>query len=243
MPHHRALEQTGWWRVEGLLPQQSLRFLEAERTRLRGQIDVPRPWHYGELHNPWSRAAAVYDSWGFLDLCQSPVLVEALAQLIGPDIILFDSQWLPDPWQFADVGPALESDAHRFPIDPPSGMTALFAVADTSSVTLHVEHRSAPLSLELSRGQMLLLDPGTPYCVPATLAPGLPAWYAVRYFSASSRYLRDPSIPAHLALTERYPLFNYATLPLWLIQGRDRAENDFVTGFNVRAGFWASVNW
>ena len=90
---------------------------------------------------------------------------------------------------------------------------------------------------------MLLVDHLAPYCVQSANQDGLPAVYAMRYFPASSRYNRDPAAPVHRALTERYPLFNYAQMPLWLVHGEDRAQNDFVTGFNVHAGFWTSADW
>jgi hypothetical protein len=70
-----------------------------------------------------------------------------------------------------------------------------------------------------------------------------PVVYAIRYFSAHSRYERDPTSAVHRVLMERYPLINYAQMPLWLVHGQDRAGNDFVTGFNVRAGFWTGAGW
>ena len=82
-----------------------------------------------------------------------------------------------------------------------------------------------------------------PYCVRSVGDAGVPSAYAVRYFPASSRYDRDPTARAHRQLTERYPLFNYARFPLWLVHGQDLAGNDFVTGFNVRAGYWTSAEW
>ena len=100
---HEPFERAGVRRAAGPFPEHSLRFLQTECARLRGQIPVPRPWHYAELHNPWSRAGAAYDSWGFLDICQSSSLVETVAALIGTDIILFDSQWLPDRWRSLTV--------------------------------------------------------------------------------------------------------------------------------------------
>jgi hypothetical protein len=61
-----------------------------------------------------------------------------------------------------------------------------------------------------------------------------------QYFPASSRYIRDPAHPLHQALTERQPLINHATVPLWLVSGEDRADNDFVSGFQPKAAFWSA---
>ena len=38
---------------------------------------------------------------------------------------------------------------------------------------------------------------------------------------------------------EEQPLINYATRPLWLVRGEDRAGNDFVTGFAPPVPRWA----
>jgi hypothetical protein len=244
---------TGLQQADAPFPEHLLRFLQAESARFSTQIAVPRPWHYAELHNPWSRAAAAFDSWGFLDICQSSSLMEKVAALIGPDIILFDSQWLPDRWQPFGTEPALESDAHRFPVDPPSGLTVLIGLAETPRGTVrvhyrpshpgHAAERHANASLDLEAGTTLFVDSRVPYCVRAARGSSVPSAYAVRYFPASSRYSRDPTTPMHRALTERYPLLNYARVPLWLVHGQDHAGNDFVTGFSVRAGYWTTAEW
>jgi hypothetical protein len=245
-------DPTGPRHTKVVMPEQAVRFLQLQSARLYEEIKVPRPWHYAELHNPWARAGAFYDSWGFLELCQSPPLVDAIARLIGEDVILFDSQWLPDPWHppVSDF----ESDAHRFPVDPVCGVTALISFANhPSAVTVRLCGQPEPLaqaierrvcvSLDLPPGHALVVDRLAPYSVQSPRQHGLPTVYAARYFPASSQYNRDPSVPVHRALTERYPLLNYAQMPLWLVHGEDRAQNDFVTGFNVRAGFWTNADW
>jgi hypothetical protein len=244
---------TGLQRAEAPLSEHLLAFLQAESARFFAQITVPRPWHYAEMHNPWSRAAAAFDSWGFLDICQSSGLIERIVTLIGPDIVLFDSQWLPDRSERFDNELALESDAHRFPVDPPSGLTVLIGVADAPQGTVRVHYRPSHLghacerrataSINLEAGAILFLESQVPYCVHVTCDSTVPSVYAVRYFPASSRYCRDPAAPVHRALTQRYPLLNYARMPLWLVHGQDRADNDFVTGFNARVGFWTSADW
>ena len=251
-PHRsEAAEFTGLQQAAAVLPKHLLRFLQTESARFFAQIVVPRPWHYAELHNPWSRAAAAFDSWGFLDICQSSTLIEKVAALIGPDIVLFDSQWLPDRWQMFDTDATLESDAHRFPVDPPSGLTVLIGVADVPRGTVRVDYWASHLrpaqranaSLDLEPGTALFLDSRVPYCVRVARDSSVPSAYVVRYFPATSHYSRDPAAPVHRALTKRYPLLNYARMPLWLVHGEDRADNDFVTGFNARAGFWTNATW
>jgi hypothetical protein len=235
------------------LPPHLIRFLQAQSARLKPELKKPRPWHYGGLHNPWGRAAPFYDTWGFLDICQFPMLLHVLATLIGPDIILFDSQWLPDPWQLPDVGLSLESDAHRFPVQPLRGVTVLVCFAahrDTSTwfdcrptIDRNAAGPCDDTSVRLEPGTVLIADSQLQYRLRVGREVGAPVLYAIRYFPATSRYNRSPAAPAHRALTERYPFFNYARLPLWLVHGCDRADNDFVTGFNLRTGYWTNASW
>ena len=219
-------------------------FLHAQSKRV--PWPTRRPWHYHELHNPWSPAATVFDSWGFLDLCQSPMLIAEVAELLGSDLILYDTQWLPDPW---DAHTELEADAHRCPVEPLEGLTVIIEfAADTNGTTriqyLQGSHKSNDIAQareeRLSRGNVLLLDARLRHRLQH---PSLhsPMSLAIRYFPATSRYVRAADAVVHRVLTQRYPLLNYARLPLWLVHGEDRANNDFVTGFGTRAGFWTQT--
>ncbi|RME62516.1 MAG: hypothetical protein D6782_12040 [Alphaproteobacteria bacterium] len=95
-------------------------FLRDQAARLHAADVTPRPWHWRALHNPWSRAAALFDAWGFLDLCSDAALLQPVRTAIGDDIILFDSFWLPDPWDEGGNG-----DALFFPVAPLAGVTLL----------------------------------------------------------------------------------------------------------------------
>ena len=251
LPAHplAQFERTGVLCASGACPLTHLDFLGAQQRRLRAQPGRRRSWHYHELHNPWSPAATVYDSWGFLDLCQAPALVGQVAQLLGPDFILYDSQWLPDSGDNIAPRAPLGSDVHRFPVEPLAGLTVVLplATAGTSATCLRYlagSHRTGGSTvageLPLTPGDVVLLDARLQYRLDCPAADS-PSAFAIRYFPASSRYLRDPNAPMHRDLTRRYPLINYARLPLWLVHGEDRADNDFVTGFGTRAGFWTQA--
>jgi hypothetical protein len=253
---HTQYRRAGLHRAATRAPADAQQFLRRQVAVLRRQPGGPRPWHYWELHNPWGAAGTAYNSWGFLELCHSPMLVESAAALIGPDIVLFASEWLPDPSRSLQV-PAtmLESDTLHFAVDPACGVTVLlyfgtgqddaitfeFAPSRPSEQSDETTDHASPQRLE--PGQILAIDAHLPYRLSGPGAPQAPTVFAVRYFPATSRYLRDPTAGAHRALTERYPLLNHARLPLWLARGQDRAENDFVTGFNVRAGYWTKARW
>lgn len=229
------------------LPEPTLEFLRQQAAKVPAAGDALRPWYYWELHNPWSRPGMLYDSWGFLDLCQVPALLDPVTELIGPDIVLFDSGWLPDPSMTRAPGtdtadPELSSDAARFPVEPMGGATVLVAFAEQARAALSVDLGST--QLPLGSGVVCALEARVAYRVcglDRTGPPGLPSVYVARYFPGTARYLRDPALAVHRDLTERYPLLNYARLPLWLVRGEDRAENDFVTGFGVRVAYWGTA--
>jgi hypothetical protein len=227
------------------LPEATLEFLRQQAAKFRAAGGAVRPWHYWELHNPWSRAGTVYDSWGFLELCQAPALLDPVTELIGPDIVLFDSGWLPDPSLTRGAGPdtaypELSSDAPRFPVEPLGGAMVLVAFANETHGGLSVDLGST--QLPFGSGVVCALEARVPYRVCGLAESGLPSVYVARYFPGTARYLRDPTLAVHRDLTERYPLLNYARLPLWLVRGEDRAENDFVTGFSVRAAYWGAAS-
>jgi len=227
------------------LPEPTLEFLRQQAAKVRAAGGAAWPWHYSELHNPWSRAGMLYDSWGFLELCHTPALLDPVAELIGPDIVLFDSGWLPDPSLTPGAGIdtadlELSSDASRFPVEPLGGATVLVAFAEETHRGLSVDLGSIQLPFE--SGVVCAVEAGVAYRVCGLDEVGLPSVYVARYFPGTARYLRDPALAVHRDLTERYPFLNYARLPLWLVRGEDRAQNDFVTGFSVRAAYWSTVS-
>lgn len=245
---HACFERDSFLRLMPECAATSMEFLRTQLEVLGEIIAKPRPWHYAELHNPWSRAAAVYDSWGFLDLASGPEILNAVSAVLGPDIILYDSQWFPDPWQHGAQEDWI-ADAHRLPVEPCSGVTALLSIVDWHDRGWRLE--CVPRSHEALGGaapvrdispharELLICDARLSYRTSDTSQPSQPLGYAMRYFPASSRYLREADCSVHRQLTERYPLLNYAKMPLWLVRGVDRANNDFVTGFRPRAPRWA----
>jgi hypothetical protein len=118
-----------------------------------------------------------------------------------------------------------------------------FAKPSHGALTLDLESppQGCTVPLLLEPGAVCALEAQVPYRVRGFDASGLPGIYAVRYFPATAHYSRDPAATVHRDLTERYPLLNYARLPLWLVRGEDRANNDFVTGLHVRAAYWSAV--
>lgn len=219
-------------------------FLDRQLSAFPGGADKPRPWQFNSLHNPWSPAAAIYDSWGFLDICQARTALDVVIPLLGPDIILFDSQLWPNPW-----GEPIRADA--FPIAPPvdgktAGASLLFVVAGSDPNAARLEFtpmpgKPMPEPIPLPQGRLIAIPNNLPFEVKMDAAGAPPRLFAARYFAASAQYIRNPAAPVHRCLTERYPLMNFAKMPLWLVCGEDRADNDFVTGFSSTAAHWSKA--
>lgn len=221
-------------------------FLRTQAAALFNGTDKTRPWHLWELHNPWGRSARKVDSWKFLELCQSPDLLALITPFIGADIILYDSQFAPDSCAAAHSGAPWMSDRLRCPVEPLSGLVVRIPVSASIHEQTSFVYRTGGGKTGAAQTRRVGIRPGRVICHDIRLRyrvqgpedPALPAEYVIRYFPATSRYLRDPTAKIQRQLTERYPLLNYAQLPLWLVQGEDRADNDFVTGFQLKAGRW-----
>lgn len=200
-----------------------------------------RPWFLWELHNPWSRAASNVDSWKFLDLCQSAELAQLVTPFIGEDIILFDSQFSPDLHEAGKSETSWRNDRLRCPVHPLHGLVVRIPFSDLIHENVKFIYRTGR-----SREQVIQVKTGRIICHNINLAHRIdgidnlvrPIEYVIRYFPATSRYQRDPSSKLHRELMEQYPLINYAQIPLWLVQGEDKADNDFVTGFQPKPGRW-----
>ena len=216
---------------------------------LREQLDVIyqsgqkiRPWLLWELHNPWGRSACSVDSWKFLDVCQSAELLQLITPLIGEDIILFDSQFSPDLFDLGKSEPLWRNDRLRCPVKPLQGLVVRIPFSDLiyeNSKFVFKNAHSEKQEVDINAGHIICHNINLTYRIEGINNLEQPVEYVIRYFPATSLYLRDPTTKIHRELTERYPLLNFAQMPLWLVQGEDKANNDFVTGFQPKAGRWA----
>ena len=200
-----------------------------------------RPWLLWELHNPWSRSALSVDSWKFLDLCQSAELLQLITPFIGENIILFDSEFSPDLYDTGKSVASWKNDRLRCPVSPLHGLVVRIPFSDLINENVKFIYRADQAGeqvKEVKLGQIICHNINLTYRIQGIENLTQPIEYVVRYFPATSRYLRDPGTKLHRELTERYPLLNYAQMPLWLVQGEDKANNDFVTGFQPKAGRW-----
>ena len=215
------------------------KFLQVEFDKLENET---RPWNYWELHNPWSRSATLMDSWGFLDICQAPALIHVLTRIMGPDIILYDSQFYPDLLTNKRNDWGWHCDLNKCPVNPLSGLVVRipFGKNRGNDVLKFRRNPQVPpkeISIQGSE-QIVIHDIGIEYLSSEETTS---KEYVIRYFPGTSHYVRDASSSLQKQLTETHPLINYAKLPLWLVAGEDKSNNDFVTGFNPKAGRWIST--
>ena len=190
-----------------------------EVARLRTLSPAPRPERLAALHNPWSNTAVAADRWAFLDLCESVEIVRAVAGLIGPDVVLWDSQLYLAANDYAAFV-AAGREGRYWPVHPRDGAVAMLSFGEPV-LALH----------------MRIAEIGTNFSLPPK--PDAPL-YAIRYFPAASKFTRDPRFPANWIAMEEQVLVNYTTRALWLVSGADRAGNDFVTGFSQQSPSWAT---
>ena len=202
----------GWVAPADALPPVLVAPLRAFATRFTAH--PPRQELLSGIHNPFGLHVFSELAWSFLALAESEALLDAVAAVLGPDLVLWDSELYFDP-------AALPRDEGRYwPADPCAG-TVVFVALDPGRIVLaDVERLPANLSM-----------------LP------LAAWpcYVLRYMPATSRYNRDPDFAANRRAAQERLLVNYLTRPIWLVRGEDRAGSDFATGFAPPAVRWAEL--
>ena len=194
--------------------------LQATVQDLSARRPTLRPERLSGMHNPWGHAAVLANAWRFLDLCEDAAILDAVARLIGPDIVLWDSELhlaAASYVRFAAQG----REGRYWPATPLAGAVVLIAPTRAA-------HSFTCLDVALlANADLSGFDAGAPL-------------YVIRYMPATSQFVRDARSVANWVAMEEQPLINYATRPLWLVRGEDRAGSDFVTGFAPPVPRWAA---
>ncbi|HET9664843.1 MAG TPA: hypothetical protein VFP00_11515 [Burkholderiales bacterium] len=204
-----AYRATGWTALPYPFPDELLRPVAQAAETLAAH--PPHQVQLSGAHNPFGRAAALFDAWKFLDVCESAVLLDPAEALLGPDVVLWDSEL----YLAADtLNAARRSEGRYWPADPLAGLIADISLASGECLFSNVNGMSRP--------------------------PGVSAGahYLIRYMPATSRFNRDPRYPANRRAMEERPLVNYLNRPIWLVRGEDRAGSDFAAGFALTAPAW-----
>ena len=200
------------------LPEPLLAPLRREAMALRERERNPRRLRQEELsgiHNPFGRAGGLVDAWAFLDLAESELICDALEPVLGPDILLWDSEL------FLSRGAWLAERAREgrfWPFDAP------------------LEGALVEVALDSGGWQV------TPLQQVPQVAPMLSDnVYVLRYASAAARFLREGSAAPNRACALERPLVNYANRPLWLVRGENVAGNSLAKGYTSLSPHWAAV--
>lgn len=203
-------DSSGWVNVAAVLAAKALQPLREAAEALRGT--APHQDMLSGIHNAFGYHACREQAWSFLDAAESHDLLDCVEDVLGPDIVLWDSElylhqltlWLEEP--------------SIWPADPLAGVIA--AVATESGNVLM-------LDIVRFQGQSSVLQ-----------RSGKGTWYVIRYMPGTTFFNRDPRSRANRRAAEVRPLINYAKRPLWLVRGEDRRGNDFATGFALPAARW-----
>ena len=203
------------------------------------------PGFLSGIHNPFGLAGRAVDSWGLLDICQSPAIVDAVEALIGPDIVLWESELIDLPPGPPRLAP--HHDPAVWPVDPPGGVTVRIAITGSGPATgglRYVPRRGRGFThLRLRPGDVVFHDSRLAVANDENRGATAGAEYLIRYMAADARYVRDADFPANRRAAQKAPLVNFARRPIWLVRGEDLAGNDFVTGFATTVGQWAEARW
>ena len=193
--------------------------LHAAAVELARRPRRPRRERLSGLHNPWGHGDALVDPWLLLDLCEDPAILDAVEALIGPDIVLWDTELFLEAatyQRFVEEG----REGRYWPAMPLLGAVALVPAGEPARDVTCVD------LAQIGQKSLPPLDSHAPL-------------YVVRYMPATSHFVRDGRALANWVAMEEQPLINYTTRPLWLVRGEDRAGNDFVTGFSPPVPRWA----
>jgi len=209
----RHFASEGWARPATALPAD--RYLPAQTVAR----DLRSQTHWQDMlsgiHNPFGHHACPGDAWKFLDLAECPMLLDIVVELIGPDVVLWDSEL------YFDMRGLSRDEGECWPVEPLSGVLA---------------------AVSLETGDVLFADITKMQNAYPVLSVAEGSHCVIRYMPASAHFNRDPRYVANVRAAAVRPLVNYPQRPIWLVRGTDRGSNDFVTGFTVPAGRWIQSN-
>jgi hypothetical protein len=199
-----------------------------------------------------------HDAAEWLEFATAPWLLDLVGQVLGPDVILWGSQVFCKP-AFTGREVPWHQDGEYWPIRPLATCSAWIALDDVDAdngcmryipgshaAGRLVAHREAArpdrvLAMEaaaecfdaatarddaLAAGQLSLHHVFLIHGSGPNRSPRRRAGFVVRYMPATSRFERYPGERQSQAGVS----FSLARRPIWLVRGRDRAGNDFLTG-------------
>jgi len=255
--YHRDGQLTPQHRISDALLQRLTRCIE---SLIAGNPDI-RPEQLVGAHIRKSDDTGVRGVDELLDCARHPDILDAVEQVMGPDLILWGSQvfskpggdGLAIPWhqdgQYWPVRP-LRTVTVWIAIDPArveNGCMRVIPGTHTEGLMAHETSDDAGLALnqgisggvDENRARDVVLEPGQFSLHDAMLVHGSNAnhsglrrcGYAIRYMPATSLF--DRSIPP--TRIARNQVIDFSQRPIWLVRGQDRAGNDFAVGKDAAA--------
>jgi hypothetical protein len=193
--------------------------LRGQAAKLSSLQPQPRQERLSGLHNPWGFGAGLVDSWLLLDLCEDSEVLDTVENIIGPDIVLWDTElYLKASTYQRFVRDGREG--RYWPVMPLQGAVVIVPMGAVGQALVCLDLDS------LTQESLPVLDTSAPL-------------YVLRYMPATSAFQRDAMASANWKAMQEQPLLNFTQRPLWLVRGEDRAGNDFVTGFTPQVPRWA----
>jgi len=254
----------GWVKPTYRLPRDRVDTMRAALDDLIARNPGVRPEKLVSAHVEGDNGEGVRGSADFLALARDPEIVELVSGVIGEDVILWGCHVFCKP-AIEGYETPWHQDGHYWPIRPLATCTAWVALEpsdrgngclrviprshaaralhphlheDRTDLTLNQRmaagsfDESQAVDVELGAGELSLHDVYMIHGARPNTSTRRRTGVALRYMPATSLFDRDlrPSdgktgVPV-----------NFAQRPLWLLRGRDRAGNDFVTGHRGGGG-------
>jgi len=253
----RAYHANGYVTPRYRLPTEILTELrQSVEALIDANADV-RPEQLVGAHIKKSQDTGVRGRDELLEFATNPDLLDIAEQLIGPDLILWGSQVFSKP---ARDGMAIpwHQDGQYWPMRPLATVTVWIAIdpatvengclrviprthnggllphesTDEAGLALNqgltksaIDEASA-VDIKLEAGQISLHHAMVVHGSNANHSNKRRCGYAIRYMPATSHFVRS-LLPTRIANNQ---VLDFSQRPLWLVRGKDRANNDFAVG-------------
>ena len=243
------------------LPTKTMTQLRGALEETIGSNPGIRPEQLVSVHIDRRNDEGVQGHSAWLELAKDPRILDLVEQLIGPDIVLWGCQVFCKPATDGMEVP-MHQDGHYWPIQPLATCTAWVAIdestvengclrvvpgshtgqhsfkhtkSDRENLVLNRQvddpatNLDSAVDIELEPGEFSLHDVYMIHGSNRNTSGKRRAGVAIRYMPATSHFNRT----LYATTTGAGYLVNFASRPLWLLRGTDRAGNDFQVGHQI----------
>ena len=190
------------------------------------QIDYLSPYVFWGVHNPWSLSANYFDSWAILEICEDEDILVGVRKILGNNINLIGCEIVTEktPWLVYQGDRVVAQEASYIPVEVERSVACRIPLFEFSG--------------SLSDSKIILHNLSQTWSCNRNLRK----WaHLVLYFSDSNiHFNRSKLHPANIKGVIQRPLANIAAMPIWLVSGKDGANNNYVTGYDRPKAEWLS---